>query len=241
MYEKLRGIVLNTIRYSDKHNIVHIYTDGRGLMSFAVPQGRTNAARMRNAMLMPLSLIDLEAGVRNGRDLSILREVRRNYPLATLYSDPMKNAIALFISELLAHVIQEPEGNAYLFSYIEQSVKLLEELPGQIANFHICFLYHLGAHLGIQPNIESYRSGYWFDMTDGVFVPAAVRGHALLQPQEAQVIHLLSRMTFSNMSVFRFNREERNRMLDVIINYYRLHNAAIGTLRSPDILKQLFI
>ncbi len=241
MYEKLKGIVLNTIRYSDKHNIVHIYTDGRGLMSFAVPLGKTQAARMRNAMLMPLSLIDLEASVRSGRDLSMLREVRRNYPLATLYSDPVKNAIALFISELLTHVIQEPEGNVYLFSYIEQSVKLLEELPGQIANFHICFLYHLGAHLGIQPNVESYRKGYWFDMTDGVFVPTAVRGHALLQPQEAQVIHLLSRMTFGNMGVFRFNREERNRMLDVIIGYYRLHNAAIGTLRSPDILKQLFV
>ena len=241
MYEKLRGIVLNTIRYSDKHNIVHIYTDGRGLMSFAVPLGKTQTARMRNAMLMPLSLIDLEAGVRNGRDLSILREVRRNYPLATLYSDPIKNAIALFISELLAHVIQEPEGNDYLFRYIEQSVQLLEQTPDQIANFHICFLYHLGAHLGIQPNIESYRKGYWFDMTDGVFVPSAVKGHALLQPNEAQVIHLLSRMTFSNMGVFRFNREERNRMLDVIISYYRLHNAAIGTLRSPDILKQLFI
>ncbi len=241
MYEKLRGIVLNTIRYSDKHNIVHIYTDGRGLMSFAVPLGKTNAARMRNAMLMPLSLVDLEAGIRSGRDLAVMRELRRNYPLATIYSDPIKNAIALFISELLAHVIQEPEGNAYLFSYIEQSVKLLEELPGQVGNFHICFLFHLGAHLGIQPNIESYHKGYWFDMTDGVFVPSAVRGHALLQPQEAQVIHLLSRMTFSNMGVFRFNRDERNRMLDLIISYYRLHNAAIGTLRSPDILKQLFI
>lgn len=241
MYEKLRGIVLNTIRYSDKHNIVHIYTDGRGLMSFAVPQGKTHAARMRNALLMPLSLIDLEAGLRAGRDLATLREVHRNYPLATLFSDPMKNAIALFISELLAHVIQEPEGNVYLFSYIEQSVQLLEQMPDQIANFHICFLYHLGAYLGIQPNVESYRKGYWFDMTDGVFVPSAVRGHALLPPREAQVIHLLSRMTFSNMAVFRFNREERNRMLDVIISYYRLHNAAIGTLRSPDILKQLFV
>ncbi len=241
MYEKLKGIVLNTIRYSDKHNIVHIYTDGRGLMSFAVPQGKTHAARMRNAMLMPLSLIDLEATMRNGHELSMLREVRRNYPLATLYSDPIKNAIALFISELLAHVIQEPEGNSYLFRYIEQSVQLLEQMPDQIANFHICFLFHLGAHLGIQPNLESYRKGYWFDMTEGVFVPTAVRGHDLLQPQEAQVIHLLSRMTFSNMTVFRFNREERNRMLDVIISYYRLHNAAIGTLRSPDILKQLFV
>lgn len=241
MYEKFKGIVLNTIRYSDKHNIVHIYTDGRGLMSFAVPQGKTSAARMRNAMLMPLSLIDLEAGVRHGRELSILREVRRNYPLATLYSDPIKNAIALFISELLAHVIQEPEGNDPLFRYIEQSVQLLEQMPGQIANFHICFLYHLGAHLGIQPNVDSYRKGYWFDMTEGVFVPGAVRGHMHLQPDEAQVIYLLSRMTFSNMSVFRFNREERNRMLDLIISYYRLHNAAICTLRSPDILKQLFV
>ncbi len=241
MYEKLRGIVLNTIRYSDKHNIVHIYTDGRGLMSFAVPLGKTQASRMRNAMLMPLSLVDLEVGVRPGRDLALLREVRRNYPLATIYSDPIRNAIALFISELLTHVIQEPEGNEYLFRYIEQSVQLLEQMPGQIANFHICFLFHLGAHLGIQPNLESYRKGYWFDMTDGVFLPSAVKGHALLPPQEAQVLHLLSRMTFSNMGVFRFNREERNRMLDVIISYYRLHNAAIGTLRSPDILKQLFV
>lgn len=241
MYEKLKGIVLNTIRYSDKHNIVHIYTDGRGLMSFAVPLGKTPASRMRNAMLMPLSLIDLEAAVSSGRELARMREIRRNYPLATLYSDPVKNAIALFISELLTHVIQEPEGNEYLFRYIEQSVRLLEQMPGQVANFHICFLFHLGAHLGIQPNLDSYQKGYWFDMTDGVFVRSAVRGHDLLEPHEAQVIHLLSRMTFANMSVFRFNREERNRMLDVIIGYYRLHNAAIGTLRSPDILKQLFV
>lgn len=241
MYEKLRGIVLNTIRYSDKHNIVHIYTDGRGLMSFAVPLGKTPASRMRNAMLMPLSLIDLEAAVSSGRELARMREIRRNYPLATLYSDPVKNAIALFISELLTHVIQEPEGNEYLFRYIEQSVQLLEQMPGQVANFHICFLFHLGAHLGIQPNLESYQKDYWFDMTDGVFVRSAVRGHDLLEPQEAQVIHLLSRMTFNNMAVFRFNREERNRMLDLIISYYRLHNAAIGTLRSPDILKQLFV
>ena len=241
MYEKLRGIVLNTVRYSDKHNIVHVYTDARGLLSFAVPLGRTQAARMRNAMLMPLSLIEMEATVRPGRNLATMRDLRRTYALSTIYSDPVKNAIVLFISELLTHVIQEPEGNEPLFRYIEQSVQLLEQLPDHVANFHICFLYHLGGHLGIQPNVESHRPGYWFDMTDGVFVPATVQGHQHLPPREAQVIHLLSRMTFANMGVFRFNREERNRLLDVIISYYRLHNAAIGTLRSPDILKQLFV
>ena len=193
MYEKLRGIVLNTIRYSDKHNIVHIYTDGRGLMSFAVPLGKTQAARMRNALLMPLSLIDLEANVHSGRDLASLRELRRNYPLATLYSDPVKNAIALFISELLTHVIQEPEGNEPLFRYIEQSVQLLEQMPDHIANFHICFLYHLGAHLGIQPNCPVGRAGaHAPEARRGPGHPPAVahdvqqHGRLSLQPRGAQ-------------------------------------------------------
>ena len=241
MYEKLRGIVLNTIRYSDKHNIVHIYTDGRGLMSFAVPQGKTQAARMRNALLMPLSLVDIEAGVRPGRDLSILREVRRNYPLATIYSDPVKNAIALFISELLAHVIQEPEGNDPLFRYIEQAVQLLEQLPGHVANFHICFLYQLGQFIGIQPDIDSYHEGYWFNMSEGVYTQHPHAGAKMLPPSQAQVLPLLSRMTFDNMHHFKFTREQRNEMLEIILGYYRLHHSTLGTLRSPDVLKQLFV
>ena len=88
MFEKIQGVVLNTIRYSDKHNIVHIYTRQRGLMAFAVPQGKTAGARQRNALLMPLSLIDCEARIMPGRDLSTLRELRRNAPLSQVYADP---------------------------------------------------------------------------------------------------------------------------------------------------------
>jgi len=241
MYEKLRGVVLNTVRHNERTNIVHIYTDGNGLMAFAVTPGSTRSARARNALLMPLSLVDVEAQVRQAHEVCRLREVRRNYSLATIYSDPFKNAIALFISELLTHVMQEPERNVPLFDYIERSVILLEQMTGSVANFHICFLYHLGGFLGIQPNLEGYSAGYWFDMVDGVFKAGASGGHPHLKPDEARVIYLLSRMTFANMQHFRFNREQRNRVLDVIISYYRLHNASIGTLRSPDILRQLFV
>jgi DNA repair protein RecO (recombination protein O) len=78
-------------------------------------------------------------------------------------------------------------------------------------------------------------------MQGGTFVQSPVAGGKLLPPDDARVIKLLSRMTFSNLHLFRFNRDERNRMLDTIIAYYRLHNSTIGTLRSPDILKQLFV
>jgi len=43
------------------------------------------------------------------------------------------------------------------------------------------------------------------------------------------------------MHHFKFTREQRNEMLEIILSYYRLHHSTLGTLRSPDVLKQLFI
>ena len=115
MYESLHGIVLNTIKYNDRHNITHIYTDRRGRMSFLVAQGNTAAARMRAAMFMPLGLLQFEARIVPGKDLCTLHDVRRTHALHSLYADPAKNAIAMFISELLSHSIQECEQNDALY------------------------------------------------------------------------------------------------------------------------------
>lgn len=240
MFDKIQGVVLNTIRYSDKHNIVHIYTRQRGLMAFAVPQGHTVGARQRNAMLMPLSLIDCEARILPGRDLSTLRDLRRNAPLTQIYADPVKSAIAMYVSELLTHAIQEQERNETLYDYIEQCVMILESTTQGVANFHICFTYHLGILIGIQPDTGTWHEGWWFDMQEGVFRPVPTGGSHWLHPDEARVIWLLSRMTFANMHLFRFNHNERNQVLEVMLTYYKLHHSTLGTLRSPEVLKQLF-
>ncbi|MBO4870995.1 MAG: DNA repair protein RecO [Muribaculaceae bacterium] len=241
MYEKLKGIVLATIKYSDRHNIVHIYTDSRGRMAFAVPIGNTRGARMRNAMLMPLSLVRFEARITAGRELSSLHDLQRAYPLSSLYGDPAKSAVAMFVGEVLSHVIQEQESNMALFRYIEAAVMTLEELEQGVANFHICFLYHLGAHLGIQPDMDTYQEGAWFDMDGGVFSRVPAGGQHWMRPNEAAALYLISRMTFRNLHLFKFNREQRNEVLDTMLGYYRLHNSTLGSLRSPDILKQLFV
>ncbi len=239
MKEKLRGIVLNSLKWNERHKIVHIYTDQRGLMGFIVPDSSTSSARMRNAMLMPMSLVEFEANIMPNRDLSTFHDLRRSHALANVYSDPVKSAIAMFISELLTHCIQERERNDALYLYIESSVRLLEQAGRGVANFHICFLYHLGAFIGIEPDMGTYGNGYWFDLREGVFVPSAPQGRPALDPERARVLHTLSRITFGNMHLFRFNRDQRNEMLDVILTYYRLHNSTLGTLRSPAVLKQL--
>ena len=241
MYEKLRAIVLNTVKYSDRSNIVHAFSDVRGRVAFAVPQGNTRGARERNAMLMPLSLVEMEARFMPGRELATMRDLRRTHPLMSIYANPMKNAIAMFVSELLSRVVQQQERDTGLFQYIEASVLTLESTQDGFANFHLCFLYHLGAFIGIQPDMATYTDGRWFDMEGGVFTAGPTLSKHQLNPDDAQAIRLLSRMTYANMHRFRFNREQRSAILDNILTYYRLHHSTLGNLKSPEVLKQLFI
>jgi DNA repair protein RecO (recombination protein O) len=240
MYETMRGVVLHTLKYSDKNSIVHIFTDMKGRMSFLLPQGATRGARMRNAMFMPLSIVEFEARITPGRDICTLRDARSLYALTTVYGDPVKNAVATFVSELLTRSILESERNDALFRYLQTSITLLDRMSEGVANFHICFLYNFGVFLGIQPDTGSYEEGRWFDMENGVFTRERPPHHNVLNPEEAKTIVMLSRMNFSNLQVFRFSREERNRVLDLALTYYRLHNSMIGAMRSPEVLKQLF-
>ncbi len=240
MYEKLNGIVLHVIRYSDKNSIAHIFTDTRGRMAFLVPQGSTKSARLRNALFMPLSIIEFEGRIIPGKSIHSFKDAQSKFPLARIYSDPVKNAIAMFVSELLSRSIQESEENRGLFQFLETTIRLLDDMDEGVGNFHIWFLYNLGIFLGIQPDVETYRNGYWFDMLNGVFTPSRPLSTNVLAPREARVIALLARMTFSNLHRYKFNRVQRNEILDTALTYYRLHNSTLGALRSPEILKQLF-
>ena len=138
------------------------------------------------------------------------------------------------------HVIQESERNESLFRYISQSVLLLNSITQGVANFHICFVYNLGPFIGIQPDAESYTDGAWFDMQEGVFTPFAPPTSHRLAPAQARALYLLSRMSFANMHLFRYSREQRSEILDIMLTYFRIHNNTMGTLRTPDILHQLF-
>ena len=185
MYERLNGVVLRTISYNDKNSIVRVYTDSHGLLSFLLPQSNGKTARMRRALFQPLSLVEIESDITANREIYRIREARCLVPLPSLHSHPVKNAVSLFITELLSHVIVEEEQNAPLFAYISSSVQLLDRLEKGIANFHICFLYNLGIFLGIEPDTSTYVKGSRFDMLNGVFTTGIPSHSHFLCPEES--------------------------------------------------------
>lgn len=241
METTMRGVALRSIKYNDKNSIVRVYTDQHGLLSFLLPQNSGKMSRQRRALFQPLSLVEIVADIRPNREIHRIKEARCLEPLPNLHTDPVKNAVALFITELLSHVIVEQERNAPLFAFLFGSVQFLDRAKEGTANFHICFLYNLGVFIGIEPDTSTYQPGMAFDMEAGVFVKGVPLHRHFVDGEEARAVYWLTRITYSNMHRYRFNREQRNRLLELTLEYYRLHHASLGELRSPAVLAELFV
>ena len=73
------------------------------------------------------------------RDLHRIKECRFCFPLIDVCCDPVKNVLALFLSEVLFRGVKDTEPDPRLFDYLYESIHLLEYADKGIANFHMLF------------------------------------------------------------------------------------------------------
>ena len=241
MYQKITGIVLHTLKYNDTSNIVDIYTEQCGRVSFLVKIPRSHKSGVRSVLFQPLAMVELEADIRPNTSLQRIREAKALYPFGSLPYNPYKSSIAMFLAEFLFRALKEEAPNEPLFAYLIHSIRWLDECEGRpFANFHLVFLMRLSRFLGLYPNVDDYTSGCYFDMLNASFTPLMPKSGTFLKPDEAARIRLLLRMNYETMHLFAMSRTERNRCLTVINDYYRLHLPDFPILRSLDVLKELF-
>ena len=240
MLQKYQGIVLHTLKYNDRSNIAHIYTAEGGRMSFLVPAQRSRKSTVRQVLFQPLSLVEFEAEVRPRSGLHPIREAKARLVFRSLPYDPYKSAIALFLAEFLYRALREEGVNEPLFAYLVHSVQWLDTCEKSFANFHLVFLLRLSRFLGLYPNMDDYVEGCCFDLLNACFVPEPPSHGMFVFPDEASRIRLLMRMNYDTMHLFGMNRMERNRCLDIISEYYRLHLPDFPEMKSFRVLQELF-
>lgn len=241
MYQQLHCVALRTIKYSDRHSILSAYSLELGRVSFLVPAGKGREAVRRRALFMPLSLFECVADVRSSRDIFTMREPKVMVALQGLHSHPLKGAMAMFIADLLNAVLRESQSDNATFSFLYDAITRLDTQSEGIANFHLCFLYRLGRYIGIEPDVTTFNDGAVFDMVDGRFRLSPPLHRKFLVADDAKVVARLSRMTFDNMRHYKFNRTQRNDLLDKILEYYTIHYSSLSQLQSLDVLRTLFV
>ena len=62
-----------------------------------------------------------------------------------------------------------------------------------------------------------------------------------LGPDEARKIGLLMRVNYATMHLVKMSRTERNRCVELIVKYYRLHQPDFPELKSLPVLKEVFL
>lgn len=240
MQQKIRGIVLQTVRHNDRHNIVTLYTESHGRVAFLSPASSGKAGRLRNAMLSPLAVVEADVRFSATRDLQYLGSVSTPEAWRNLYFDPDKISMTFFLTDLLTALLRTAPPDKSLFTFLRNAVAMLDALRRGVANFHICFLLRLLPFMGIGPDYESYRPGTVFNMREGTFDDRTPDHHDYLPVAESALIPLFSRMTFDNLHAFQLSVGDRRRILTILMRYYSLHLPVPSRLKSLEILTELY-
>jgi DNA repair protein RecO (recombination protein O) len=240
MLIKTKAIVLHCLPYSDNANVVHLYTEEFGRLSYMAHLSKSRQSSLKRAFFQPLSLVEIQADHRGSRQLQLIKDVRCLHPFIGIPFDVEKNTISLFLAEVLYRSLRDTEKNPALFEFLNQSIQLLDLCEKGLANFHLVFLIKLTRYIGFYPNLEGRQPGWYFDLSGGVFVPSCPTHNAWLNPTEAALFARLMQINFENMGVFKFEHHQRVEILRQMLNYYRMHLTEFPTIKSLEVLEEVF-
>ena len=240
MLTKTQAIVLHTIKYGETRIIVDMFTRTHGRLSFIVNIPKSIKAKTKKQLFQPLNILEIEVDVRQKVQLQKLSDVRLATPFSSIPFNPHKLSISLFIAEFLYYALRSEQQNALLYDYVESSILWLDSQEDRYANFHLVFLMRLSRFLGFYPNLEHYQTGDYFDLRESMFLPTPPLHRDFLYPEEAEKVQLMMRMDYPTMHLFKMTHQERNRLLEVTITYYRLHLTDFPELKSIAVLQELY-
>jgi DNA repair protein RecO (recombination protein O) len=238
MQTKTTGIILHTTRFNDSASIATVYTRQLGRVSYLVYGVNKKKSVCRNALLQPLSIVELDVTHIHRKDMQQIREIRMGHQFTGIPFHPVKNSVALFLSEVLFKTLRNsvPDDNLYLF--IENSILQLDYIEKGIQNFHLVFLLKLTRFLGFEPNVE--KGGNYFDLLNGVFHKEKPLHIHILSPEVTLQFSALLETDYQTLEKLILTREQRSDLLKSLIEYYRLHLPEFHNIHSLSVLQSLF-
>jgi DNA repair protein RecO (recombination protein O) len=244
---KTKGIVLRTVKYGETSIIVSIFTEMFGIQSYLVNGVRasTKKASGKANLFQPAAILDMIVYHNELGNLQRLKEFRWGYLYQHIFSDIKKNAVALFMVELLTKCLKQPEANADLFDFTEDAFLHLDESSEMVtANFPLFFALHLAVFFGVLPN--ALKTGLkesenlYFDLKEGNFTYTQPDHPHFLEGKQAHITaELLRVMQPEELEEIKLNHDFRRNLLYAYETYYTFHIQDFGTMKSLPVLKEI--
>jgi len=208
-------IILNTTKIGERSLVLHALSPDWGRRSFitSVPKGGGMA------LFQPLGIVDAEIVENPRSDLWRAHGFSAKYPLMGLRTSAAKNAMTLFMSEVLYRTLVDGAREEGFFAWCERAVLTLDALEGDYANYHLRFLLELAAALGFSPSLEDL---------------APFAGEHLAR------VRTLLEGDFGTCMLLPLNGEARNEIAELLLRYLSYHTETRIEARSLRVLRDLF-
>jgi DNA repair protein RecO (recombination protein O) len=217
---KTRGIVFRFTKFRETSIIVTIFTDQFGLQSYIVNGVRSKKSKNKIALYQPLTLLNLVVYHRENANIERIREIQCLHPYSTLSTDMRKSAIAMFLTELLNKTVKEESHAGEIFDFILNSLVTLDTMTEDFENFHLLFMLKLSHYLGFGvQHINEVLGGRTSD--------------------EITELLLAKLLASGYHDKIRISNDQRRILLDVIVDFYRMHFDNIVQMKSLQVLREV--
>ena len=243
MTHKTKGIVLRTVKFGETSIIVTMLTELFGLQSYMVNGVRMSSKKgaTKSVFFQPAAILELEAYHNEFKNLQRIKEYRWGYLYEHLFSDVIKNSVSLFMVELLYKCLKQPESNADLFYFVEDSLEHLDKANQTVtANFPLFFALHLAVFFGFRISDEYSAVNSYLDLQEGTFVEEQpTHSFYLIEKEAYAVSQILKMLQPEELEQLSLNQETRRRITNALEKYYALHISEFGSLKTLTVLKEV--
>lgn len=238
-----KGIVLRTVKYGETSVIVTIFTELFGVQAYLVNGVRISSKRGSGKanLFQPTSILEMVVYHNELKQLQRIKEFKWSFLYQHILSDVRKNAVALFMVELLTKCLKQPEANPDLFHFTEDSFIHLDEASDAVtANFPLFFALHLPVFFGFRFSDNYSERQPFLDLQEGEFLKDQPKHPHFLDDKQAFVTsQLLKVQQPEELEDIKLNHDFRRNLLYAYEVYYALHIQDFGTMRTPPVLREI--
>ncbi len=243
MTHKTKGIVLRSIKYGETSIITTVYTELFGVQSYIVKgvRGINKKSSNKATYFQPAAMLDMVVYNNDLKNLQFIKEYQWSYLYQHLFFNIKKNAVAMYIIELLQHSLKQPEANEDLFYLIEHSLKHLDNGSNNFtANLPLYFILHLSARLGFQIQGEFCKQTSVLDLQEGKFVEELPDHSYYINNELANLTSQIVTITsYDDLDNILLNVGTRRLLLLAYQQYISLHITDFGEIRSLAVLQEI--
>lgn len=244
MLYKTKGIILRNVKFGETSLVVTCFTEMFGLQSYMVNNVRIAPKKgtPKSNYFQPAGMLDLVVYHNEHKNLQRIKEYKWAHLYEHLFGDIFKNAVSLFMVELLNKCVKEPEPNPKLFYFMEDALLHLDKAGNSVtANFPIFFSLHLAVFFGFRISDTYSEKNNLLDLYEGVFIQQQPGHVHFLDGREAVAIsNFLKVLHPGDLIQLKLNGEIRRRLLMAIENYYALHIADFGKMKTLPVLREVW-